>query len=85
LSKDCGTCSWLDIAKNAGIAVKDAIAYAVEHGHIALEESKVQERLSICASCEYLNGQRCRACGCFVKAKAALASEKCPKNKWGQI
>jgi len=85
LSKDCGTCSWLDIAKNATLAVKDAIAFAVEHGHLALEENKVQERLSICEGCEYLNGQRCRACGCFVKAKAALASENCPKKKWGQI
>lgn len=82
MSNDCGTCSWLDIVKNAGIAVKNAVAYAVENGEIALEEEKVKKRLDVCLSCPFLNGNRCRACGCFIELKAALASEDCPKKKW---
>lgn len=82
MSEECGTCSWLDVVKNSGLAVKNAISYALEKGHVTLPEDSVAHRLKICESCQYLNGARCRACGCFVELKAAFASESCPKNKW---
>ena len=25
---------------------------------------------------------RCQICGCFLKLKARISSEKCPKGKW---
>jgi len=42
-----------------------------------------RSRLEICSTCDYLQNDRCRACGCFVAQKAAWASEKCPLDKWG--
>lgn len=39
-----------------------------------------------CEGCpELVNGEQCRICGCFVDAKAMLALEKCPKNKWKRV
>lgn len=52
-----------------------------------VSDQKWQERLAICASCEYirrqLNGDFCSQCDCpplRVKAKYVLAA--CPKGKW---
>ena len=41
-----------------------------------------EERLLACAVCEHHTGLRCRLCGCFTGAKAALAHEECPIGKW---
>lgn len=82
MSDDCGTCSWLDVAKNATLAVKNAIEHAVKNGSLALPEDEVKQRIDICNGCEFLKNTRCRACGCFIEVKAALASEYCPKKKW---
>jgi tetratricopeptide (TPR) repeat protein len=39
-------------------------------------------RLRTCSGCEHHTGLRCRVCGCFTGAKAALAHEECPLGKW---
>jgi tetratricopeptide (TPR) repeat protein len=39
-------------------------------------------RLRACSGCEHHTGLRCRVCGCFTGAKAALAHEECPLGKW---
>lgn len=40
-------------------------------------------RLSICRACDaYRPDGRCRACGCRLKAKAALETEACPRGHW---
>jgi tetratricopeptide (TPR) repeat protein len=44
-----------------------------------------QQRLQVCASCEYHTGIRCRLCGCFTAAKAKLPHEDCPVGKWPKI
>ncbi len=41
-----------------------------------------QNRLAICRTCEHHAGLRCRACGCFTKAKAAMPHERCPIDRW---
>lgn len=55
-----------------------------------------QERLEICGNCVNLRRfhkfvplgtpatklDKCRKCGCYVLAKAALFSQKCPEGKW---
>ena len=41
-----------------------------------------EKRLQTCAACEYHTGLRCRVCGCFTGAKAAMAHEECPIGKW---
>ena len=45
---------------------------------------RVAERMSICRECDqYLEGtKRCRDCGCFLPAKAAVISLHCPIGKW---
>ncbi len=40
-------------------------------------------RWAICLACEHLEGEsRCRICGCYMKAKTAMAQERCPIAKW---
>jgi hypothetical protein len=40
-------------------------------------------RLKKCGQCVFRAGARCSACGCFVRAKAAVVEETCPKGFWG--
>lgn len=52
-------------------------------------EEVVDERLSICDSCEYLlitkkNRSRCTKCGCFMDIKAHIATSECPIHKWNE-
>lgn len=42
----------------------------------------LNERLRQCASCDYFSGLRCRACGCFLDAKARMLHESCPIGRW---
>ena len=43
-------------------------------------------RMERCLRCEELvNNEQCRICSCYVDAKAFLALERCPKNKWKRI
>jgi hypothetical protein len=44
-------------------------------------------RLDICAACEHLFRPTftCRKCGCFMKAKARIASQHCPVHKWEAV
>ncbi len=47
--------------------------------------SMYAERLATCKSCEHLRPviNQCKECGCFVYAKTAIESAKCPLGKWG--
>ncbi len=39
-------------------------------------------RLATCEACELRKGQICIPCGCYIPAKARLASSECPVGKW---
>jgi hypothetical protein len=43
-----------------------------------------EERMNICNSCEHLfkPTTTCKKCGCFMKLKTYLPTQKCPLNKW---
>lgn len=41
-----------------------------------------KERLKICRECEHFDGHRCSKCGCFMIAKALMATSQCPIGKW---
>lgn len=43
----------------------------------------IEERRSICSSCQYRNKLNCTKCGCYIKHKTKLAGEKCPMGYWG--
>ena len=46
-----------------------------------------EKRLQVCNLCEWFDGQqlRCKACGCYLVAKAAIRGSKCPKGKWEEV
>lgn len=43
------------------------------------------DRLCHCGPCPYRVNEQCGKCSCWLVAKTALASEKCPVGKWPRI
>ncbi len=41
-----------------------------------------EERLGICAGCEFLADGTCLKCGCYPEFRAAFAKNRCPNCKW---
>ena len=41
-----------------------------------------EKRLMVCKECDLLADGMCRACGCFVELRAALAKNGFPYDKW---
>jgi hypothetical protein len=60
----------------------DAMARFLGSGLKTTPPETRQQRLDTCAACEYHTGLRCRVCGCFTGAKAAMEHEECPIGKW---
>lgn len=60
-------------------------------GFTKASPGQIEERLSICRSCEWWNPEgfrgtgRCRKCGCSTWAKIRMTSSACPIGKWLQI
>ena len=50
------------------------------------QSDKMKRRLDICNKCEhkikYMRAYICDQCGCILKSKASVESEKCLMNKW---
>lgn len=44
-------------------------------------------RLSICAECPRFVQQTrfCQVCGCFMPAKAMMATSSCPEDRWPNV
>jgi|CXWL01.1.fsa_nt_gi hypothetical protein len=56
--------------------------------HLVLVDEPTREaRLACCQACaDYrASDDRCLACGCFVRIKAAITVTDCPRGKWGSI
>lgn len=68
------------------VDVTKAMAASLMHlgrtGHLAATPEDIERRIKTCEACNQFTGQRCRQCGCFVHAKAALAAQSCPLKKW---
>jgi hypothetical protein len=64
-------------------AAQKAAAEALP-GQWTVSEDVQKRRWEICSSCVHLYQptRNCRLCGCFMQVKTALASAKCPINKW---
>lgn len=69
-------------AKSAILTATDVLAEALRSGEVAADKNTIDKRVGICKSCEYLNGNRCNLCGCYINAKAGLKASTCPKSKW---
>lgn len=52
---------------------------------IRAPEPVYEERLACCRRCERLADGMCRACGCFVELRAAIAANCCPYDVWRPV
>jgi len=68
--------------KTAAKAVARIAEAAVSGKPITVKSAEVERRASICGTCDEYHKGRCRLCGCRLKAKRRLATEKCPAGKW---
>ena len=48
------------------------------------QQLTTEERLAICKGCDRLfkPTMTCKECGCFMKVKTHMKSQKCPIGKW---
>lgn len=51
-------------------------------GNPEVEETIKLTRFQICQTCENLNHDKCKLCGCWMPLKARIPFTKCPLNKW---
>lgn len=63
-----------------------SLAVWAKAGFPVVDEATLAERLAACEACPLLVRRAgepvCGACGCFVTAKARLASERCLEGRW---
>lgn len=59
-----------------------AAVRAAKAGFLQRSAEELKRIKTICEKCDRYSGGRCDLCGCFLKAKWRLASEKCPLEKW---
>jgi hypothetical protein len=52
------------------------------NGRKSTSEEGIKSRMDLCLVCPSRNYDICGECGCPLAAKTAIASEKCPLNKW---
>lgn len=58
---------------------KDYLSRKVEH----VDDTKRNERLDICNSCEHKSKIGvCKLCGCLLKSKTTYTKASCPIGKW---
>ena len=61
----------------------------VKGGCTLVDDSLFNARFEICKSCKdidpiaFAGGGRCLQCGCALKVKLRLSTERCPAGKWG--
>lgn len=86
--------SWLDAAKRVAHGAAGLTKYAL--GIDRSPDELIADRLAICDGCEKStpkdkpvadrycdrSGNGAPGCGCWLKAKTALAQEHCPLSKW---
>jgi len=68
--------------KDVAIAMADSLAHFAVTGKLAADRAVITNRIAACEACEQFTGTRCRECGCYVHAKAALAASVCPLGRW---
>ena len=67
-----GAKSLFNIAKNAAKGIDQSVP-----------EEVAKDRLDTCLKCPNLGAlDRCKVCGCFVRAKVKFKQELCPEFKW---
>jgi hypothetical protein len=70
--------------------LKGAIGLSKHKMGIGLVDKNIfNERLEICKYCEHIKNYnielertKCGICGCYIRPKLSLKTEKCPLNQW---
>jgi hypothetical protein len=70
------------IKEQAANLLGDMVRVIQTPGSRFVDSEVTKSRLDICYACEFLKGNRCMACGCFLEAKTHLVGVTCPKGKW---
>ena len=60
----------------------ESVVALVGDGCGVVDDTVYQRRLDICRTCDRLRGNRCTACGCFIKVKARGRIFRCPIGRW---
>lgn len=71
------------LAQMAGSFAKEATKF-LSKGMPVVTKEEFNRRMGICEACEKFNAEsrRCFVCGCFMDAKAKMATTKCKIGKW---
>lgn len=69
---------------NARRAAQRVLGRALRGQPLRVSSDEARRRLAVCASCNSYRAsdKTCAECGCYIAAKARLASEQCPSDKW---
>lgn len=68
---------------NVGAAAARVVTASLTGQPVYASEEIAAARLAVCEPCDQRLGDgRCAGCGCWIKAKASLATEDCPLGKW---
>ena len=60
----------------------NSIGRWIKSGFKIVDRIGYVRRTEICRKCKERIKGRCKKCGCNIKMKLALATEKCPMNYW---
>jgi len=79
---DAVVCSSCSDAKPAGPLKRAAGLVKAAFGWDRADVVQLELRLDECSRCDQHMLGKCKACSCWVAAKAAVSSEQCPLGKW---
>lgn len=87
LSNECDTGlaptpSLFQKARNLVSAAGRVTQAAASGQAITSSREEIKRRLEICEGCEFYKNGTCQKCGCVIRFKTKLATEKCPLGKW---
>jgi hypothetical protein len=76
--------STFQMSKNLGSDIVKNITSVIQGNPINAETSVIDNRKSICNSCEFFikDLQKCSKCGCNMAIKTYLKASNCPIGKW---
>ena len=62
----------------------ESLKKAITAGVVIAPEEKIENRKTLCYSCNSFDTEqaRCKLCGCFMKIKVHFDGAKCPDGKW---
>ena len=70
--------------KNIVQATQDVTNFARKNGRVIASDEIVKARIETCNQCQYMVAGVCSMCGCHLRLKIKLESQKCPQGKWAQ-